>query len=332
MICGLSCSVSSEVSFFTGADPVMTSDYESQPFDDNGLDPEGEGYEFANSDETGRYGNRPERPGEPGQKAHGNGNGASRSESPGGSDPEWEQVFGQLETDEDYIDAAFIEPEERPQSRRPAASLPDQVAGEAHERASLATTSHFLEHQARRLDFSNPDAYTHRPGAGDESNFLAEALMGRFDPQACSAGLVEDLVLIQALAEAASRARSSGEAAGLGAAMVPPALRSVPAESRGLWPLIPALILGVQGAILMLRRQPGAGPWIARAVPAALLQAVAHLARSLRHGQAVSVQVAAAVLAGEIERALSQSRLVSPGTNPYSSLRAHSNSKHRKNS
>ncbi len=317
----------------------MTSDYESQPFDDEGLDPEGEGYEFAGSEEenetvpseTGRYGYRPGRPSGPGQKAHGNGKGASRSEPPGGFDPEWED-FGQLGTDEDYIEAAFIEPEERPQSRRQAASLHDRVAGEAHEWASLATTPHFLERQARRLDFSTPAALTRRSGAVEESNLAMEALMERFDRQACSAGLIEDLVLIQALAEAASRAGSPAEAVGLGAAMVPPALRSVPAESRGLWPVIPALILGVQGAVSMLHRQPGASPWIAKVVPTALLQTMAHLARSLQRGQAVSVQVAAAVLAGEIERALSQSRPVGRGANPYSASRMHSNSRRRKNS
>jgi hypothetical protein len=318
---------------------VMTSDYESQPFDDEDLDPEGEGYEFTSSEgegqavpsEVSRHGSQPGRTSEPGKKAQGNGNGASRREPPGGFEPEWED-FGQLETSEDDIDAAFSEPEEHPHRRRQAASLPDRVAGKAHEWASLATTQNFLERQAGRLDFSTLGASTRRPGAGEEFNLPMEAPMERFDLRACSAGLIEDLVLIQALAEAASRAGSPAEAAGLGAAMVPPALRSVPAESRGLWPVIPALILGVQGAVSMLHQQPGASPWITRAVPGALLQTVAHLARSLQRGQAVSVQVAAAVLAGEIERALSQSRPVGRSANSYSSLRTHSNSRHRKNS
>ena len=122
---------------------------------------------------------------------------------------------------------------------------------------------------------------------------------------ACSASIREAQELMDALASAAAAAHNQSEAVGLVAAMVPVALGLEPKAYRALWPSIPALVQGSMGVARLLHRRPATRSGI-EVMPNILRETTAQLARRALQGQSVPPHMAARVLAGVTQAALSR--------------------------
>jgi hypothetical protein len=110
---------------------------------------------------------------------------------------------------------------------------------------------------------------------------------------------------MDALASAAAAAHNQIEAMGLVAAMVPVALGLEPKAYRALWPSIPALVQGSMGVARLLHRRPATRSGI-EVMPNILRETTAQLARRALQGQSVPPHMAARVLAGVTQAALSR--------------------------
>jgi hypothetical protein len=115
----------------------------------------------------------------------------------------------------------------------------------------------------------------------------------RFD---WSAALAEEVTLMEVLATSASRAQNLAEALALVAALPVVALRLTPHSYRALWPVLPALIQGVQGVTRSLYDRTATRSYICL-LPAILESTVAHLADQAAAGRRPTVNSAAKALA-----------------------------------
>jgi hypothetical protein len=207
-----------------------------------------------------------------------------------------ELALEELDDLDEFSDPVLPDPTliERPQEqRRPPGNL-----------ASLA--AHIALKWSGQASTSLPRSKGRRSGAMGALHELAELFeedeWEEFESpvrasQTCSAALLEDDELVQALATAATEAHSKGEAARLIAATVPLALRRAPDVYRALWPALPALIQGTVGVTRLLHSRSATRPLVAELLPPILRGTVAHLAQYARHNQSITRRLAAKVLA-----------------------------------
>jgi hypothetical protein len=127
------------------------------------------------------------------------------------------------------------------------------------------------------------------------------------EPQraAWSAALAEEATLMETLATAAGRATNLAEALALAAALPVLSLRLTPHCYRALWPLLPALVQGVQGIVRVLYSRPSTRPFICL-LPVILESTAAQLADQVTADRSPTPMTAAKVLAFHTEQTLLQ--------------------------
>lgn len=218
------------------------------------------------------------------EKSNGNGSGAQQIrpvEAAQASIDASEREEPEDEELEKWI-ASFLEESAPPRKpAKPAVFLPKQAAERIWRSTRPVSTSRLFKNQARRL----------LAGEG-----RIEAPGGEFDLRFASAGLVEEEILLLTLARAAARARTVDEAASLAGALVPLAMGRQRAVYLGLWPALPALLLGVDGLARLLYANESARPLLER-LPALLDRTFKTLARILSAGKPLTPWLAAEVLA-----------------------------------
>lgn len=134
-----------------------------------------------------------------------------------------------------------------------------------------------------------------------------------YDGTVCSAGLLEEYDLMDALAATAASTESRAEAERLVAALAPISVRLAPQIYRALWPTLPALMQGVVGVTRLLHNRRATRPLI-EIVPAILQSTVAQLARHAEQGQPITRRLVAKVLSKQTGVTLQQQRRPGPGT------------------
>jgi hypothetical protein len=213
------------------------------------------------------------------------------------------EEFVDLDTDDDFFGNGH-----RKRSRDTLAGLAAHIAlkwaSRSTSRSSVngkrrpSGTSRHAGPSSRRLEaeyLSEPD--THMVGTAAT---LDEAT-------ACSAGLLEEYELMEALAATAASTESRAEAERLVAALAPISIRLAPQIYRALWPTLPTLMQGVAGVTRLLHSRRATRPLI-ESVPAILQSTVAQLARHAEQGQPITGRLVAKVLSRQTGVALQQHR------------------------
>lgn len=224
------------------------------------------------------------------------------------AESESDDEFGDLIHVEALADDQFPGNGRRPQPNGALASLAARIAlrwgSQATTTAVLKGYGHGNGHRPVSPKFEGAPVGLFEAEYLDEVSLeLCRDIDMTSDSKTCSAALLEDYELMEALALAAAKAKSQTEAEGLIAALAPVSIRLNPQAYRALWPALPTLIQGTVGITRLLHSRPATRPLIG-VLPAILRSATAQLARYVAHGQPISRALAARVLAKQTGAAL----------------------------